>query len=374
MYSSPIKKPTAIKHHYSYVTVNMPVHGGGTAPAHYKVGRKMEADLNPHDVVTGSATGPNWTWMQALRQAYPKANVVRGHLLNHDLGGRSVEENLYPISTAANGDHSRNVEVHVKERLYDTAKQGWDEPVHYEVLVSETNANNPEKAAFNCQWTWGPASHRQSLVHRVDSDLAAKSAYSGRATGPKLAAWDHESGQSLSKERAQFAALSAGSTPRISAVSAHLAHSSTGLSLASGSLPTLTDSVEASYAGSRKPQWWSDHDGSIQAKVKGWLETMLTQMQTNAASMLGTTIGGKALSQAEAEAILVETETPTGNKVLEARVFARYWPFLANDAGKRDAMKAQVMAWILDSSKDDAAIRQAVQLDFIHWAQDELLS
>ncbi|MCD4484553.1 hypothetical protein LQR31_08735 [Chromobacterium vaccinii] len=367
MHSSPIKKPTAIKHHYSYVTVNMPAPGGGTAPAHYKVGRKMEADLNPHDVVTGSATGPNWTWMQALRQAYPKANVVRGHLLNHDLGGRSVEENLYPISTSANGDHSRNVEVHVKERLYDTAKQGWDEPVHYEVLVSETNANNPEKAAFNCQWTWGPASHRQSLVHRVDSDLAAKSAYSGRATGPKLAAWDHVAGQSLVNERTQFAALGGGFTSRIRAGSAHLVNPFTGASLASGNLPALSNSVEASYAGSRKPEWWKLGHETIEAAVKQWLLEILTQLSANATSGDDTPLASKTIKPHDAADVLKEVQTSAGSKLLSQSVVDKYMAMLVDHAPVRDLLYGLLVSPLAPLTKE------TVQENFIDWVMDELL-
>jgi hypothetical protein len=112
------------------------------------VGMAMEASLDPQDPVVGSATGVNTAWMQSIRKTYPKANVVRGHLLNHDLGGFGVEENLYPISTKANSDHSTKVEQKVKGALTKADKDGGE--VNYGVQVKE--AKSYEKAQFLCHW------------------------------------------------------------------------------------------------------------------------------------------------------------------------------------------------------------------------------
>lgn len=112
------------------------------------VGKAMEADLDPKDPVKGSATGVNSDWMQSIRKSYKNANVVRGHLLNHDLGGFAIEENLYPISTKANADHSKLVEQKVKGQL--TLADQNNGRVKYTVKVNESDSFR--KAAFNCEW------------------------------------------------------------------------------------------------------------------------------------------------------------------------------------------------------------------------------
>lgn len=142
--SAVIQRATRIRHWTGAVDVK-----GGQ----YPVGRMMVAELDADDPITGSATGPNWPWMQALRGMYPAANVVRGHLLNHDLGGYAVPANLYPISTLANADHSAKVEQPVKAALYAHKGTHTNKPqVVYTVEVLEAKAGDPEDAAFKCKW------------------------------------------------------------------------------------------------------------------------------------------------------------------------------------------------------------------------------
>ncbi|WP_082434938.1 DUF4157 domain-containing protein [Pedobacter sp. Hv1] len=156
---------TQIKHTAGYITLDQ---------KNYEVGKKMEARLSAKNPITGSATGPNWTWMQALRAAYPQANIVRGHLLNHDLGGFGMPENLYPISTLANSAHSDQVEQPVKKLLaieIGRADHGHQPKfVNYMVNVAEAKANNPAVAAFNCTfYTDGQAPNHV----KIESDLGA---------------------------------------------------------------------------------------------------------------------------------------------------------------------------------------------------------
>lgn len=135
---------TTIKHTTGTVNAN-----GGN----HTVGLVMNAQLDPEDPVKGSATGVNSDWMRWIRGRYPAANVVRGHLLNHDLGGFGIEENLYPISTKANADHSSKVEQNVKGELSDldslvSAKdQGY---IYYNVTVKENDTY--KDAEFRCDW------------------------------------------------------------------------------------------------------------------------------------------------------------------------------------------------------------------------------
>ncbi|GAB5417885.1 MAG: hypothetical protein Crog4KO_23670 [Crocinitomicaceae bacterium] len=112
------------------------------------VGVRMNAHLEPDDPVVGSATGKNTEWMQWIRKQHPKANVVRGHLLNHDLGGFAMEENLFPISTKANSDHSTEVEQKVKGALtWANSNEG-----HVDYSVNVNQQDSYKKAQFQCDW------------------------------------------------------------------------------------------------------------------------------------------------------------------------------------------------------------------------------
>lgn len=141
-----------IEHKFSTVQIN-------SLPAkNYEVGKSVTAKLYPGDVKKGSATSsPNADWMQSLN-AEPGVNsgVVRGHLLNHDLGGEGLPYNLYPISTKANHAHSAKVEENVKDHLEEQAKYNHDNATHlgtyYNVVVEEDKASSPYKAAFICKW------------------------------------------------------------------------------------------------------------------------------------------------------------------------------------------------------------------------------
>jgi hypothetical protein len=141
---------TKIVHTTSHVNVTG-VKNKGEVTKH-EVGKKMVARLSPTDPVLGSATDVNWTWMQALRRDHPNANIIRGHLLNHDLGGFGIPENLYPISTKANHIHSVDVEQHVKQLLYNQLLSPEPKMVNYSVQVSEDKQFDPANAKFNCRF------------------------------------------------------------------------------------------------------------------------------------------------------------------------------------------------------------------------------
>lgn len=176
-------------------------HTTGTVPAmggKYTVGKSMDAWLDPKDPIQGSATGVNSPWMQWIRGNHKDANVVRGHLLNHDLGGFGIEENLYPISTLANAQHSANVEQKVKGNL--TALNGKvthpDEGyVHYTVDVNEHDSY--KKAQFIC--TWDIQHPRGKVVEgpftkRIDSDLGKDKGgfgFGGKKNNQSPAPWRH---------------------------------------------------------------------------------------------------------------------------------------------------------------------------------------
>ncbi len=144
-----IQGDTLITQTPGYVSLNG--FGGQGVNTSHPVGKRMRAELDVDDPVIGSSTGVNWTWMQYLRNQYPAANVVRGHLLNHDLGGFGVSQNLYPISTQANMNHSLLVEQRVKDLLNIEGVKPYAnrEIVHYDLDVLETNAGNPTNISFS---------------------------------------------------------------------------------------------------------------------------------------------------------------------------------------------------------------------------------
>ena len=83
-------------------------------------GGTMHANLDPADSVKGSTPAGQESMMANLRMRYGyKGNgLVRGHLLNHDLGGKGIPENLFPITAEANHIHRDSVETPTKEMLY----------------------------------------------------------------------------------------------------------------------------------------------------------------------------------------------------------------------------------------------------------------
>ena len=182
---SPIQLQTEIKH-----TTNTIPFGG----SHYLVGVGMTALLDPADPIAGSATtSDNYDWMKGIRAYYPAAGVIRGHLLNHDLGGYGVPENLYPISSMANSQHSDRVEQNVKGALTESAGDTKNR-IEYSVDVAQYGSGNTpyERAAFHCRWT-----EQDGTVHTdvIDSDLNVDKGWGGKSASAKKSpyAWRHGS-------------------------------------------------------------------------------------------------------------------------------------------------------------------------------------
>lgn len=101
------------------------------------VGAKMEALLAPNDIVKGSETvggDQQQTLITSMRKRYPSARILRGHLLNHDLGGYAVPQNLYPITQAANNQHKMYMEQAVESALWEASKIS-GRSVYYQVVA-----------------------------------------------------------------------------------------------------------------------------------------------------------------------------------------------------------------------------------------------
>jgi hypothetical protein len=185
--NEPIQLKTAIRHTTGTVKAN-----GGD----HTVGLAMNAELDPKDPVKGSATGVNSDWMRWIRAHYPKANVVRGHLLNHDLGGFGIEENLYPISTLANANHSSKVEQNVKGALtklngeVNAKDQAY---IYYNVTVNQIKSY--EEAQFKCDWGYKKGNNLKVELGKdvIDSKLAVdKGGFGGGKKDKQSPAdWQH---------------------------------------------------------------------------------------------------------------------------------------------------------------------------------------
>lgn len=86
-----------------------------------RVGTNMTAFLDPADPVSGSEPGASEqkNLMKRLKGKYNLASwaLIKGHLLNHDLGGFGVSDNLFPITKDANSSHLHAVEYGMKDYL-----------------------------------------------------------------------------------------------------------------------------------------------------------------------------------------------------------------------------------------------------------------
>lgn len=120
------------------------------------VGRSMIAHLDPGTPVNGSAPGDGEQsgLMGYLKDTKDFRSMIRGHLMNGQLGGPGIAANLHPLTSQANSWHKFHVENYVKKALDN------DIGVIYRVDVnSEYNADGATNAGaeFRCQsWVWDP--------------------------------------------------------------------------------------------------------------------------------------------------------------------------------------------------------------------------
>jgi Skp family chaperone for outer membrane proteins len=121
------------------------------------VGQEMVADpLGPDHPMGQEPAGEN-IWRNILVTDPEQSNdrkYIRGHLLNHQVGGTGAAQNLFPITATANDSHESQIESRVK-RWVNTERK-W---VYYRVHVANINAvvnpagpivNNRIDAQFVC--------------------------------------------------------------------------------------------------------------------------------------------------------------------------------------------------------------------------------
>ncbi|BAE50710.1 hypothetical protein [Paramagnetospirillum magneticum] len=118
-----------------------------------QVGSRMHAELDPaNPPPQGSDTNSSTAFDPLFRalKDHPTpgtgtTNWVRGHLLNHDLGGTANFSNLFPLTGNANGEHKDEVELPIKHWIDQGAE------VTYDVqAVQEQPATGSPDGAFIC--------------------------------------------------------------------------------------------------------------------------------------------------------------------------------------------------------------------------------
>lgn len=109
------------------------------------VGRKVEAHLDPNDPIKGSDT-KEAAQTDLMHELPTSTTWKKGHLLNHDLGGRAIHWNLFPITTSANSEHYHEVEKPIKHWI------GKGKEVRYEVsaIADDLNDTTDANGRFVC--------------------------------------------------------------------------------------------------------------------------------------------------------------------------------------------------------------------------------
>ena len=83
------------------------------------VGRSMIAELDPGSPINGSAPGDGEQvgLMSYLKDTKDFKSMKRGHLMNGQLGGPGIAQNMFPITSKANTHHQLHVENYIKQAI-----------------------------------------------------------------------------------------------------------------------------------------------------------------------------------------------------------------------------------------------------------------
>lgn len=112
-----------------------------------KMGVKMEAWIDPWEPLQGTETGAFTRHGIYLDDAYKdgKRRATALHLLNANLGGLAMDENLFPGTTNKNGQHLKAAETGVKNQvltLRNFNKRGFR--VYYQVGFNPASLLTPD--------------------------------------------------------------------------------------------------------------------------------------------------------------------------------------------------------------------------------------
>lgn len=132
---------------------NSPFYYNGAYVCNDKVGVVMNSTLYCSDCGSFTGTGvgysgPLYSAIASSNQACGYSNVVQGHLLNDNIGGKGKYYNLFPLSKAANSEHLHSMESAVKKFIVNN-KNNNNYAVNYNVSVSY-NSSNDGVHGFGC--------------------------------------------------------------------------------------------------------------------------------------------------------------------------------------------------------------------------------
>lgn len=161
--SAPIQLATEINYQRGNIGYRR-AYNGGNQWANQDVGIDTEAYLDPADPKTGSRTGGGaGIYASGLYSAINhQKHLTQGHLLNANLGGHALDENLFPITSDMNKAHSVQVEDQVKTQLLKLHREqvantpNWNNRrLYYRVQVQHPAMNaitpqNLRNTAFDC--------------------------------------------------------------------------------------------------------------------------------------------------------------------------------------------------------------------------------
>lgn len=129
-------------------------------------GYRAWAYLDPNDPVNGSGPADsalNGSMADLKNLGYK--SMIKGHLINGQLGGPGLAGNLFPITSQANSRHKLYAENQIKSEVSKRKGSGWG--VYYSVEVTDANrSSGSPDASFTCEaYDWNIAKgQNQSAV------------------------------------------------------------------------------------------------------------------------------------------------------------------------------------------------------------------
>lgn len=137
------------------------------------VGKEMEAYLDPVSPIRGWSANLNKSqdeMMTTMRSAHgiTGGDLVKGHLLNDNLGGTALGDNLYPITRGANSSHLKFVENIAKNHVWHGGG------LYYKVVVDGTPSITASSSNFLTEVApWNPKTNTKGsgAFINVESDL-----------------------------------------------------------------------------------------------------------------------------------------------------------------------------------------------------------
>lgn len=139
--------------------------------------------MKPGGLPAGSTPKSEPVWMKTIEQHHPSTNAtslyVRGHLLNHNIGGPGLDYNMVPITgkpaknvgaNDANAEHLIKIEKKAKE-TWDDVRLGHLQTATYEVVPSY-----PQPARAETKYVCDQAAKLRKILdtrrNQVHTDLA----------------------------------------------------------------------------------------------------------------------------------------------------------------------------------------------------------